>query len=55
VGIQFFEISVIPILMVSSEKDESRIASVQQAGISVLCDKPFESSAVKQIIEKIVA
>ncbi len=47
--------ATIPILMVSSEKDESRIASVQQAGVSALCDKPFESSTVKQIIERIVA
>ena len=47
--------ATLPILMVSSEKDESRIASVQQAGISALCDKPFESSTVKQIIERIVA
>ncbi|WP_455204937.1 response regulator [Kaarinaea lacus] len=45
----------VPILMVSSEADESRLASVQQAGISAICDKPFESQTVKQLIEKIVA
>ncbi len=45
----------IPILMVSSEREDSRIASVQQAGVSAICDKPFEANTVKQIIEKIVA
>lgn len=44
----------IPILMVSSEQDESRIASVQQSGVSAVCDKPFDASTVKQLIEKIV-
>jgi two-component system chemotaxis response regulator CheY len=45
----------VPILMVSSESDESRLASVQQAGVSAVCDKPFDSQTVKQLIEKIVA
>ena len=47
--------ATIPILMVSSEHDDSRIASVQQAGISALCDKPFESATVKKIISRIIA
>lgn len=47
--------SSVPILMVSSEDDQSRLASVQQAGVSAICDKPFDSQTVKQLIEKIVA
>ena len=45
------DMSDIPILMVSSESDSERIAAVQQAGVSAVCDKPFEPMMVKQIIE----
>lgn len=41
----------IPVLMVSSESDDSRIAAVQRAGVSAICDKPFDSGTVKQLIE----
>jgi two-component system chemotaxis response regulator CheY len=44
----------VPILMVSSEADESRIAAVQQAGVSAICDKPFESGTVKRLIENML-
>ncbi|MDH5326909.1 MAG: response regulator [Gammaproteobacteria bacterium] len=44
----------IPILMVSSETDTSRIASVQQSGVSAICDKPFEFQTVKELIQRIV-
>lgn len=44
----------IPILMVSSEEDDSRLAAVQQAGVSAICDKPFESDTVKKLIEGMI-
>ncbi len=44
----------IPILLVSSENDESRLAAVQQAGVSAVCDKPFEPEYVKRLLEKIL-
>lgn len=44
----------IPIIMVSSEDDDSRLAAVQQAGVSAVCDKPFDASTVKTLIETIV-
>lgn len=44
----------VPILMVSSEQDSSRLAVVQQAGVSAVCDKPFETAAIKQLIEKML-
>lgn len=44
----------VPILMVSSESDVSRLAAVQQVGVSAICDKPFEADTVKQILERIV-
>lgn len=44
----------VPILMVSSETDDSRLAAVQQVGVSAICDKPFEADTVKQILESIM-
>ena len=46
--------STVPILMVSSESNQSRISAVEQAGVSGVCDKPFESSVVKQLLEKML-
>ena len=46
--------SGIPILMVSSEKDESRLAAVQQIGVSAVCDKPFEIDNVKQLLKQML-
>ncbi len=46
--------ATIPILMVSSEADESRLAAVQQLGVSAICDKPFDSITVKQLLENIL-
>jgi two-component system chemotaxis response regulator CheY len=45
----------VPILMVtSSANDQSRLAGVRQAGVSAICDKPFEPKQIKQLIERIV-
>ena len=45
----------IPILMVTSEGDASRLSAVQQAGISGICDKPFDTISVKQMIRQLLA
>ncbi len=47
--------STIPILMVSSESDDNRLAAVQQAGVSAICDKPFESNTVRELLLKMLA
>lgn len=46
--------AAIPILMVSSETDESRLAAVQQVGVSAICDKPFDSFEVKALLQRIL-
>lgn len=46
--------SSIPILLVTSEKDEQRLAAVQQAGVSALCDKPFDINTVRNYLERLV-
>ena len=47
--------SSIPILMVTSEHDNNRLAAVQQSGVSGICDKPFEPDTVKSYLHNILA
>ena len=44
----------IPIIMVTSEHNSSRLAAVQQAGVSAICDKPFEPENVRQLIKQLI-
>ncbi len=45
----------IPILMVTSEKNCSRLAGIKQAGVSAVCDKPFDPAEVRSLIKKILS
>jgi two-component system chemotaxis response regulator CheY len=47
--------SSVPILMVTSESNMSRLAAVEQAGVSAICDKPFEPNMIKRLIEQAMA
>ncbi|MDQ5878177.1 MAG: two-component system, chemotaxis family, chemotaxis protein CheY [Pseudomonadota bacterium] len=47
--------SSVPILMVTSESNMSRLAAVEQAGVSAICDKPFEPKMIKRLIEQAIA
>ncbi len=44
----------IPILMVTSERDQARLSSIQQAGVSAIFDKPFDPGTVKEILYRIL-
>jgi len=44
----------VPVLMVTTEGDESKLAAVQQEGVSAIVDKPFDVSTVKQLIETVL-
>jgi len=41
----------IPILMVPSDSDNNRLATVQQAGISAICE-PIEAETVRELLQK---
>lgn len=45
----------VPVLMVTTEGDESKLAAIEQAGVSAILDKPFEASMVKRFIESAMA
>ena len=45
----------VPILMVTSEHDAGRLAAVEEAGVSGICDKPFEPAPVRNLLNRILA
>ena len=47
--------SSIPILAVTSEANESKLASIQKAGISEIFDKPFEPATLKAAILRLLS
>ena len=47
--------SAVPILMVTSEDDMSRLAAVEAAGVSGICDKPFETDAIRKLLQRVLA
>lgn len=47
--------SYIPIMMVTSEQDSARLDLVTQAGVSALCDKPFEPENIRQTLFSILS
>jgi two-component system chemotaxis response regulator CheY len=43
----------VPILMVTSETNSGRLAGIQEAGVSGICDKPFEPSVVRNLLSRL--
>ena len=48
-------LEAVPFMLISSEGDQSRLSAVQQAGVSGICDKPFDTISVKQISRQLLA
>ena len=40
----------VPVLMVTSEQNQGRLAAVEKAGVSAICDKPFEAGSIRKLI-----
>lgn len=47
--------SSVPVLMVTSEEDEVRLAAARQSGVSALSDKPFEPENIRVLISRLLA
>lgn len=45
----------VPILMVTSEQDQTRLDLIAQAGVSALCDKPFEPESIRSTLLSILS
>lgn len=46
--------SIIPILMVTSEDNQTRLSNVHKAGVSAICDKPFDPQTVKEMLFRVL-
>lgn len=46
--------SVVPIMMVTSEENETRLSNVQKSGVSAICDKPFDPQTVKEVLFRVL-
>ncbi|CAK0771818.1 Response regulator [Gammaproteobacteria bacterium] len=44
----------IPIIMVTSEQDETRLANVEHSGVSAMCDKPFDPQSVREMLARVM-
>ncbi|HJV92634.1 MAG TPA: response regulator [Azonexus sp.] len=42
----------VPVLMVTSEQNMGRLAAVERAGVSAICDKPFEAGSIRRLISE---
>jgi two-component system chemotaxis response regulator CheY len=42
----------LPVLMVTSESNQNRLAAVQSSGVSAICDKPFTSGTIYQLLQQ---
>ncbi|MBT0962031.1 response regulator [Denitromonas iodatirespirans] len=45
----------VPVLMVTSEQDASRLAAIEKAGVSGICDKPFDAGSVRRLLHRALA
>lgn len=45
----------VPILMVTSEQNRSRLAGVEDLGVSGICDKPFVPEVIKPLLMQILS
>lgn len=48
------ELSYLPIMMVTSEEGSAQLSAVKQAGISALCDKPFDINTVRVLVQQLL-
>jgi len=47
--------SSVPVLMVTSEEDEVRLAAARKSGVSALSDKPFEPENIRALITRLLS
>ena len=45
----------VPVLMVTSEHNENRLAAVREMGVVGMCDKPFEPDTVRGLLTRLLA
>lgn len=46
--------NTVPVLMVTSEQNQGRLAAVERAGVSLVCDKPFDATSIRRLISEAI-
>lgn len=46
--------SYVPVVMVTSEQNNAVLSSIQQSGVSAMCDKPFDVHHVRQLLRQLL-
>lgn len=46
--------SYVPVIMVTSEKNQATLSSIKQQGVSAMCDKPFDTTHVKSLLRRLL-
>jgi two-component system chemotaxis response regulator CheY len=42
----------VPVMMITSEQNESRLAAIQSAEVSAICNKPLNYDTLKQMVRR---
>jgi len=45
----------VPVMMITSEQNRSRLAAIESAGVSAICNKPLDYELLKQLVRQLVA
>lgn len=48
------ELAYLPVMMVTSEEGSAKLSAVKQAGVSALCDKPFDIDTVRVLVQQLM-
>lgn len=43
-----------PVMMITSEEDQDMIMAAENAGISAICGKPFETRKIRSVVERVL-
>lgn len=44
----------LPVLMVSSEANETHLSNIAQSGVDAICEKPFEPSIIRGLLQRLL-
>ncbi len=51
---QYSDQPSVPVMMITSEQNEGRLAAVESAGVSAICNKPLNYDMLKQLVRQLV-
>lgn len=46
--------TLLPILVVTSAGDDARLGSIENSGVSAICDKPFEPQSIREMLYRVL-